>query len=165
MINISGFGTGIVIVALQSFPMGFTLSKFADDEDPITAKDVEATGYEMLYDGSLYSFDKAAPVEVSISVIPGSDDDINMKILLQNKKGAKKLIPLADVTSMVITYPDKGRIILSNGTILRGPLVDSITSNGRKKSNTFTFVFGSITGAQSALELVSGLAQGVLELL
>lgn len=162
MIDISGFGTGIVVVALQSFPMGFSLSKFADDADPISAKDIEPTGYEMLYDGSLFAFDKAAPVELSVSVIPGSDDDLNLKVLLQSKKGAKKLIPLADVTSMVITYPDGGRVILSNGTILRGPLVDSIEASGRKKSNTFTFVFGSVTGAQSTTQLVASIAQDVL---
>lgn len=165
MIDVSGFGTGIVVVALQSFPMGFTLSKFADDVDPISAKDVEATGYEMLYDGTLYSFDKAAPVEVAVSVIPSSDDDINLKILLASKKGAKKLLPLPDVTSMVVTYPDGGRVILSNGTILRGPMMDSIESTGRRKSNTYTFVFGSITGAQSATQFIAGIGQGLLGLI
>lgn len=162
MIDVSGFGTGIVIVALQSFPMGFSLSKFADDADPISAKDIEAVGYEMLYDGSLFAFDKAAPVELSVSVIPGSDDDSNLKILLSSRKGAKKLISTSDVTSMVVTYPDGGRVILSNGTILRGPLVDSIETSGRKKGNTFTFVFGSITGAQSATQLVADIAQSIL---
>ena len=116
----------------------------------------------MLYDGSLFAFDKAAPVELSVSVIPGSDDDSNLKILLSSKKGAKKLITLPDVTSMVVTYPDGGRVILSNGTILRGPLVDSIETSGRKKGNTFTFVFGSITGAQSATQLVADIAQSIL---
>lgn len=162
MIDVSGFGTGIVIVALQSFPMGFSLSKFADDAEPISAKDIEAVGYEMLYDGTLFSFDKAAPVELSVSVIPGSDDDLNLKILLSSKKGAKKLIPLTDVTSMVITYPDGGRVILTNGTILRGPLVDSIETSGRRKSNTFTFVFGGITGAQSATQVIADVAATIL---
>lgn len=162
MNDISGFGTGIVIVALQSFPMGFSVSKFADDVDPISAKDVEPTGYEMLYDGSLYAFDKAAPIEVAISVIPNSEDDINCKILLQSRKSAKRLFPVDDVTSMVVTYPDGGRAILSNGTILRGPMLDSIESIGRRKSNTYTFVFGSSTGAQSARQFVSGIAQAIL---
>lgn len=165
MIDVSGFGTGIVIIALESFPMGFSLSQFADDTDPIAAKDVEPIGYEMLYDGNLFSYDKAAPVEVSVALIPGSDDDINCKILLQNKKGAKSVLPLPDITSMVITYPDGGRVMLTSGTIVKGPLVDSITSNGRRKSNVYTFVFGTFAGAQSSKELFAGVVQNVLGIL
>ncbi len=161
MIDVSGFGTGIIVVALQSFPMGFKLSQFADDIDAIDAREVEPTGYEMLFDGDLFAFDKAAPIEVTIGVIPGSDDDINLKILLQSKHGAKSFLPLPDVTSMVITYPDGGRIILSNGTILKGALVDSINPQARRKGNKYTFVFGSYGGAQSATQVVAGVLQGV----
>lgn len=162
MLDISGFGTGIRIIAVESFPMGFSLSKFADDTDPISAKDVEPIGYEMLFDGSLFSFDKAAPIEVAVSLIPGSDDDINCKILLQNKKGGKRLLPLPDITTMIITYPDRGRVILTSGTIIKGPLVDGILSTGRRKSNTYTFVFGSFAGAQSAREIAAGVIQNLL---
>ena len=51
MINVSGTGTSVTLLALQSFPMGFTLSNFADDIDPMTSEEVEPTGFEMLYDG------------------------------------------------------------------------------------------------------------------
>lgn len=165
MIDVSGFGTGVVIVALESFPMGFGLSQFADDTDPISAKDVEPIGYEMLYDGALFSYDKAAPVEVSVALIPGSDDDINCKILLQNKKSARNFLPLPDITTMIITYPDGGRVILTSGTILKGPLVDSVMSSGRKKSNVYTFVFGTFAGAQNSKELFAGVVQNVLGVL
>lgn len=164
MIDVSGFGTGIVVLALQSFPTGFQLSQFADDSDPIEAKEIEPTGYEMLYDGDLFAFDKATPIEVAVSVIPGTPDDINLKILLQNKHSPKSLIPLPDITSMVITYPDKGRIVLSKGTILKGPLVDSINTSGRRKGNKYTFVFGAFAGAQSSQQLITGIVQGALEL-
>lgn len=164
MIDVSGFGTGIVVVALQSFPTGFSLSEFADDVDPISAREIEPIGFEKLYDGGLFFFDQTAPIEVSISVIPGSDDDINLKILLQNKKGAKSILPLPDVTSMVITYPDRGRVILTKGSITKGAIIDSITDVGRRKGNTYTFVFESFAGAQSAKQLVTGLLQGARDL-
>ena len=117
----------------------------------------------MLYDGDLFAFDKATPIEVAVSVIPGTSDDINLKILLQSKHAPKTLIPLPDVTSMVITYPDKGRIVLSNRLpILKGPLVDSISTQGRRKGNRYTFVFGAFAGAQSAAQVVSGIVQGAV---
>jgi len=164
MIDISGFGTGIVIVALQSFPTGFSLSKFADDVDPLTSREIEPIGFDMLFDGDIVTYDKAAPVEVTVSVIPGSDDDINLKILLQNKKSAFSILPLPDITTMVVTYPDGGRVILTKGNITKGPVVDSISANGRRNSNTFTFMFGAFAGAQSAKQIFTGLLQGAREL-
>lgn len=165
MIDISGFGTSISVLALQSFPQGFSLTKFADDEDPLTCEIVETTGYEALYDGSFFFFDKACPIKINVSTVPGSDDDINLKILLQARKGSVSLIPLPDVTSMIITYPDGGRVALSGGSIVGGPLADSVQATGRKKGNTYTFVFGTFSGAQSAKELVSTVASTLLSFL
>lgn len=162
MQNISGFGTRITIIALKSFPMGFSLSQFADDEDPLRAKEVEPFGYEMLYDGSIFPYSKTSPVEVSVSVIPNGDDDINLKILLNSKTSKISLLPFDDNTSMIITYPDGGRAILSNGTIIRGPALDSVLSVGRRGSNTYTFVFGSSQGFQSMKQGIAGVAQGFL---
>jgi hypothetical protein len=162
VIDISGFQTGIIVVALASFPVGFSLSQFADDVDPLTVDVTETTGYEMLYDGSLFAFDKAAPIKLSVSVIPGSADDINLKILLQARKGSKSIVNLPDITSIVITYPDGGRVMLSSGTILSGPLADTIQTTGRKKGNTYSFVFGSFAGAQNPIELASTVARAAL---
>lgn len=164
MIDVSGFGTGITIVALQSFPMGFSLSQFADDQDPLVVEEIEPTGFEMLYDGSLFAFDKAAPIKITVALIPGSADDINCKILLQARKGSASLIPLPDTTVMAITYPDGGRVIMSNGTIYKGPMADSITVGSRKKGNMYSFVFGSFAGAQNAKQFIATAAQNVLSL-
>ncbi|WLW40838.1 hypothetical protein GNAINCEL_00056 [Serratia phage KKP 3709] len=56
MLNISGFGTVATIIALQTFPMGFNVTAFADEEDPITIDAIEPVGYEMLYDGGIASY-------------------------------------------------------------------------------------------------------------
>ncbi len=165
MIDVSGFGTGITIVALQSFPMGFSLSQFADDTDPIVFEEVETSDIELLYDGSLFAYDVASAVRMSVSVIPGSNDDINLKILLSARKGSSSIIPLPDTTTAVISYPDGGRVILSNGTITKGPLADSITQQGRRKANTYSFAFGSFGGFQSAKQVVATVASTVLSLL
>lgn len=160
MQDVSGFGTKVTIVALQTFPVGFTVSKFTDDEDPLKIEAIEPVGYELLIDGSLFAFDKAAAIKVAISVIPGTAEDINCKILLQGKKGSSSIIPLPDTTSMIIQYPN-GTVALSNGTILSGPLADTIKQEGRFKGNTYVFVFGSFSGAQSALELVTDVARSI----
>jgi hypothetical protein len=157
MIDISGFGSSVIVVALSSFPMGFSITEFADDIDPFVVEPIEPTGFEMLYDGSLFAYDKAAPIKVNLSVVAGTSDDINLKILLQARKGSAQILNIPDITSMVVSYPDGGRVMFSNGTIIGGPLADTLQTIGRKKGNTYNFVFGSFAGAQSPLELGSTL--------
>lgn len=165
MIDISAFGTGIMVLSTESFPQGFSLSQFADDEDPISVEACEVSGFEKLYDGSIFIFDKTSPVLLSVGIMPNTDDDINLKILLQSRKSSPNLLPLPDNTSMVVTYPDGGRVILSSGGILSGPLLDSITTAGRKKGNVYHFVFGTFAGAQTVKEVAAGVAQTALSLL
>lgn len=86
MINISGFGLSANIVALQTFPMGFQVTQFADDIDPISFEPMEPIGYDLLFDGDLFAFDKGAPVIVSLGVLPQTTDDINLKLMLTSKK-------------------------------------------------------------------------------
>lgn len=161
MQDISAFGTEITVVATKSYPLGFKLTKFADDEDPIKVEEVEPNGFVMLYDGSLFAYSKAAPIVLTVFLIPGSEDDINCKLLLQASKGSASIIPVPDVTSMVISYPGGGRIVLSNGTIIKGMLADSVNQTGRFKGNPYTFAFGSFAGAQNARELVGGIINAI----
>jgi hypothetical protein len=162
MFNISGFGTKATVLAIQTFPMGFTLTEFADDVDPIAIEDTQPSDFEMLYDGSLYAFEKAAPIMVNVSVIPGSDDDMNLRMLLQAKKGSRSLFPVDDITSMIVTYPGNGRVVFTEGTILKGPMADSVVQTGRKKGNTYTFAFGSFAGMQSGLQTALTIGQNIL---
>ena len=155
MIDIGAYGTSIIIAALKSFPIGFSLSQFADDQDPIQFEETETTGYEFLYDGEPFFFDKASVIKCTVSVIPGSQDDINMKILLQARKSSLSILPLPDTTTMTITYPDGRRVILASGSILKGPFADSVTTQGRKKGNQYSFAFGTYAGAQSPKQLIS----------
>ena len=157
MIDISGFGTGITIVALQAFPEGFSVSEFSDDKDPLVCEATETNAWDMLYDGSLYFYTKADPIKLSLSVIPGGNDDTNLKILLQGSLSSSGILPLPRTTSMILNYPS-GFVMLSNGTIYRGPVGDSIQASGRKSGNTYDFVFGSFFGAQSITEVLASVA-------
>lgn len=165
MINVSGYGLSIMMLAIQSFPMGFQLEAFSDDVDPLQFEETEPFGFEMLYDGSMFAFDKAHFIKLKVSVIPGSDEDANLKILLQSKKGGASILPIPDSLTMVISYGGGGKIILTNGTILTGPFGDNVQSSGRKKGNQYTFVFASFAGAQTPLQLLATVAQNVISVL
>jgi hypothetical protein len=165
MIDISAFGTGLTIVATTSFPVGFQVTSFADDEAPLDISNVEVSGYEKLYDGTIFTYDKTSPILLSIGVLPNTSDDINLKVLMQQRKSSAQLNQLADTTSLIIKYADGGYAAMSNGSIISGALADSLTTQGRKKGNAYHFVFGTFAGAQSATELVATVAQNALALL
>lgn len=164
MIDIGAYGLSINVVALQSFPMGFSLSEFADDADPLVVEETEPFGYELLFDGDIFSFDKASVIKLSVTVIAGSEDDTNLRLLLQSKKGSKSILPVPDMTTMVITYPT-GHVILTKGTIISGPLADSSRADGRKHGNKYTFVFAAFAGTQTTRGLIGTIAQNVLSIL
>jgi hypothetical protein len=159
MIDISTAGSGLTIFSVNSFPMGFRLSSFADDADSLVIEPTMVSGFEKLYDGTIFGFDKTSPILLSVGVIPNTDDDINLKILLQTRKSNPTYISLLDTVTMVISYPDGGRNVLSGGVMLGGSIADSMLSGGRKKSNTYSFAFGSFDGFQSFRQFVGNVAQ------
>lgn len=125
----------------------------------------EVSGFERLYDGNIFAFDKTSPILLSVGVIPNTSDDINLKIILQKRKSTPAILPILDTVTMVIVYADGGRVVLSNGTILGGSLADSLMSNGRKKSNRYHFAFGSFDGFQSFRQFAANVVETGLALL
>ncbi len=145
MNNIGGFGLSINLVADTTFPVGFTISQFADDADPFDSPDIQIRDKGMGLNGDLIVWGKAMPVNVKISVIPDSDDDANLAILLQaNKVGAGRN-PVNDVITMIGTYPDGSFVVLTNGALTDGPAMSSVSSSGRMKSKSYSFSFENNT--------------------
>jgi len=165
MIDISSAGSGITIFTLSSFPMGFRLTSFADDTDSLNVEATEVSGFEKLYDGNIFTFDKTSPIMLSVGIIPNTEDDINLKILLQKRKSNTSNISLADAVTMVIGYSDGGRNVLSKGAILGGAIADSLSPTGRKKTNEYHFVFGSFDGFQSMKQGISTVVRAGLSVL
>ena len=142
--NIGGFGLNVVIVAIPTFPTGLSINQFADDADPFDAPSIPIRDAAMGLNGDLISWGKATPVSITLNVIPGSDDDINLSILAnQNRVGAGK-ISANDSINMIASYPDGTIKALFNGVLTDAPLSSSVASSGRLKSKTYTFKFENI---------------------
>lgn len=145
VLNVSGFGSQINIVSTITFPYGFNIDQFPDDSDPIQVNDLTVKKFEMLLDGTILSYSVANPVELSISVVAGSTDDINLGVILSAARIQGQILSIPDMIIMVITYPDGAITTLSHGTILSGPPVRGISANGKIKTNTYKFAFGTST--------------------
>jgi hypothetical protein len=75
------------------------------------------------------------------SVIPGSEDDINLEILAEANRVGKDKKSAHDKITAVITYPDGSTKTLTNGVITNAPALDSVANAGRKKSKAYAFAF------------------------
>lgn len=141
MQDISGFGTRIQISASNTFPFGFNLSAFSDDVDPIDVPSVQIAEGVMGANGDLITWSKANPIKTTISVIPNSDEDINLSILLEANRVGKGKQSARDVMTMTAIFPDGSILTLIEGIITDGMPGNSFSNAGRLKTKTYSFSF------------------------
>jgi len=145
--DISGFGLRVLIVATESFPVGFELTQFADDADPLDLPEVQLGDSAMGLNGDLVTWSTASPIPMNINLIPDSDDERNMAALAElNRVGKGKKAVLDEITATVI-YPNNPiPVVLTGGKLVASLGGTSIASSGRKKSKSYNFVFENKVG-------------------
>ncbi len=143
MNNISGFGSGIYILASNTFPEGFFVSQFSDDVDPFDAPSLQIGDKAMDINGNLIVWSKANPINITIGLIPDSDDDVNMSILLDSNRISANKQSARDIITMTIIYPDGNNVVLNNGFMTDGIPFSSVSTAGRLKSKQYSFTFES----------------------
>jgi hypothetical protein len=143
--DVSGFGAQVQVKASNTFPSGFVVSQFADDADPFDIPSVQIADKAMGLNGDLITWSKANPIVITINVVPGSEDDTNLGILLEANRVGKGKTGARDVVTIVAAYPNEGTLTLSEGVITDGPPGKSIASAGRLKSNAYVFAFENKT--------------------
>lgn len=147
MQDISAVGFRINLVASNTFPQGFSITQFADDADPFDTPAVVVGDKKMALNGQMVRWSTANAIDLTLNVIPSSDDDDNLAILLEaNRVGANK-VSAQDVITMTGIYPDGRTVTYSPGCILSGPTASSIASAGRLKSKAYMFAFENKSGS------------------
>ncbi|MDR2093027.1 MAG: hypothetical protein LBP58_06910 [Azoarcus sp.] len=142
-VDISGFGLELTLTASNTFPSGIQITQFADDADPFDSPSIQIMDKGMGLNGDMVVWSVATPTTITLSVIPGSDDDRNLEILFENNRVNRGAAFSRDMIDITARYPD-GRIIsLQSGAITDGIPVNSAASAGRLKSKTYAFVFES----------------------
>lgn len=147
MQNITGFGAIISLIASNTFPAGITITKFADDADPLDAAQIKIADAAMGVNGDLVTWSKAVPNPVVLNVVPGSLDDVNLSILANNNRVSVGKQSAKDVITLTVAYPDGSTVSFTNGVITDAMFGKSISSAGRLKTRAFAFSFESNVGA------------------
>jgi hypothetical protein len=144
MNDISVFGLRVQLVASETFPTGVTLTQFADDADPFDTPSIQIRDKAMGVNGDLITWGKAVPPTLTLSIVPGSSDDLNLSTLFEANRVGKGKQGARDVISVTAVYPDGSTVSLTQGVITDGPPANSAASAGRLKSKTFAFAFENL---------------------
>ena len=143
--NVTGFGFATSIIASVTFPTGFVFSQASDDADAMTFPSVKFGDAAMGVNGDAIIWSKATMLPVTLSVIPGSIDDLNLLALAKANRPSQGKNSANDVITLNVVYPDASIGAFQSGVITDAPFAKSIGSNGRLKTNTYSFLFGSVT--------------------
>lgn len=142
-INISGFGTSILIVSVPTFTAGFTVTQFSDDGDPIDFPSQTIRNTGMGANGHLVSWSSPSPIMLTLNVIADTIDDENLSILAKNNQAVRGRRPISDVVTATVVYADGRTVLLANGCIAEATLITGMSTDTKKKTKTYTFAFES----------------------
>lgn len=141
--EISGFGLQVNVIADKTFPSGFLVTQFADDADPFDLPDLQIADKAMGLNGDLITWSKAAPIDVTLNVIPDGEDDRNLAALAEANRVSKGKQSSRDLITLVRIDVDGKTLTVTNGRLTNAPAGSSIASAGRKKSKAYMFTFES----------------------
>lgn len=149
--EIGGFGLVITLRATTTYPIALPIEQFADDADPFDFPDINIAEVAMGLNGDMVSWSKAVPLPCTLSVIPESDDDNNLAVLLAANRVGKNKQSALDRIFLVGQYPSGAIVTLTSGKLLSGSISNSISSAGRMKSKQYKFSFQNITVSRAGL--------------
>ena len=89
MQDISASGISLLVKGSVTFPNGFTVTQFADDADPFDLPALEIAATAMNLNGELVTWSAPQPINPSLNVIPGSEDDNNLSALFEANRAAQ----------------------------------------------------------------------------
>lgn len=144
MEDISAFGIRVQLFASVTFPAGITLTQFADDGDSLDVPQQQIADKGMGVNGDLIVWSKANPLLVTMNIIPGSDDDRNMSVLLEANRVARGKRGARDVITLTALYPDGTTQTWSLGRITDGIPGKALASSGRMKTKPYMFAFENL---------------------
>lgn len=149
MSDISGFGLEVLIVAVETFPVGFVVTQFSDDADAFNVEDLQVGEGAMGLNGDLVTWSTPNPIRVTISVIPDGEDDINLALLAEANrtgKGKRAVLDKITMTKTVPGAPGDVPVILTNGKLVQAAPTSSVQQGGRKASKNYVFIFENKVG-------------------
>ena len=151
MIDISTVGAQIVIKFADNKQK--TITQFSDEGTPFECPDVDVSTNAKNLNGQMISSRTPSIYPVSITVVPGSEEDMFLQRRLSGasiQPGNVKSIGELAVSSLTVSIPainESGEgshaidYTFTNGRLKSGPMGPSTSAEGRMSARTYTFEF------------------------
>lgn len=144
--DISGFGLVVVIVADKTYPVGLTITEFADDSDPMDIASVKIADTAMGLNGDLLAWAKAVTLPAVLNVIPGGLDDTALQVLANANRAGQGKNVAGDKITMTVIFPDGGVNVYQGGRMTDAVFGKAVAGSGRLKTKPYAFAFQNKAG-------------------
>lgn len=165
MIDIS-FTGGWIDIKMGSFHT--QIVEFSDEGSPVEVDDVEVTGEAVTLNGQAVYWRKPSLYHVTVTVIPGSQNDLDLQRMLHASKvqNGESVTPISELTvTMTINAPkinesngsqQTGRKwTFKNGRFLRGKIGMQTDPEGKMSAMAYSFAFEQCETSGSATSVSS----------
>ncbi len=146
--DISGFGLVATVRASNTFPVGAPITQFADDSDPFDLPEIVIAETAMGLNGDLITWSSAVPIQVTINVIPDSEDDITLNIIGDANRVGRGRQSQRDIITIVGIYPNGRTVTCTGGKMTNYMPSTGIASSGRSKTKKYDFMFENVVVTQ-----------------
>jgi len=141
MTDLSHFGTVATIAASNTLPVPAPITHFADDADGMDLPEITIADKVMGTNGDGLSWSIAAPIDVTINLIPNTISHLTMNTIYEANRAEKGKRPARDVITVVRVAPDLSTVTLTGGNIVTGTPATSMGSSGRLKTASYKLKF------------------------
>jgi len=139
--RIASTGIELLVQTPVTFPVGFTITEFADDGDSLTGDPLQIGDSAMNVNGKNVEWSTPTVVKKTVNLIAGSDSDKNMALLFDsNRIGPGKIITGETIT-WIVTYPSGDVLRLTGGSTREYDFGLDAMQTGRIKSKMYSVDF------------------------
>ena len=142
LIDVSFAGASVTLA-------GITVKNFMDDANPIEIPDTEVTSAGVNCNGVMIRNAKPNIITLSVTVIPGSDEDRRFYDLWKRYRVQNGINNAGQwetsLTGTIVTKGTRGRTYgFSGGTMISGPAGPTSNGEGKMQGRTYTFAFAVV---------------------
>ncbi len=144
MPDLSHFGSVATITASNTLPIPAPITHFADDADGMDLPEMTIAEMVMGTNGDAVTWTTAAPIELTLNLIPNTLSHLTMNILFEANRAEKGKLPARDEITLIRIAPDLSTLTLTGGKIISGMPATSMASSGRLKTASYKLKFAKM---------------------
>lgn len=144
MPDLSIFGTVATVQASNTLPAPAPITHFADDADGMDLPEMTIADMVMGVNGDAVTWTVAAPIDLSINLIPNTISHLTMGTIFEANRAEKGKLPARDEITVVRIAPDGSTLTLSGGKMISGTPATSSSSSGRIKTAAYKLRFAKM---------------------